>query len=184
MNKNWFSKKLWSYLGTWLLTLWLAYGPLQTQALAWNTKESIKKICDLEPEAWLELYTELDNNFNKWDNIFVLYKVCSWDWWWYIMVPEKYSKKKHWKFDLYWYNSQEFLWNEPYPIKWESWAVFMADKWARIPATWEFYVVIVDDYVKSEKELEKISASLSKREFINIDKDNVSAELSKRQANY
>lgn len=171
MKLGTFGNGLW----TLVLTLWLALWPCASNAVAWQThktKQSVARLCDMEPEAWLQLYIELENQwFQKWKQIFVLYKVFdkedsleNWwewmDWWWFVMIPEKYSPKKHWKLKIYWYNSEIYGWNTPEIKKWVDWVVFMAREWMKIPATGEFYRVIVEDYSWTNKSKTNIQAGL------------------------
>jgi len=155
MNKSSLWKNLRFTVGIWLLTLWLACNPLQSEALAWKTKERIcNTLCNEEAEFWLIAYSVWEHEFIKWQNVWIVKKVCYWDeeldweWWWYAMMQIKYNPKIHWKFKVLKCNTEVYWWNQPTIERKDDVTVLVAGDKYELPWTDMFHRVNLEDYSK------------------------------------
>lgn len=158
MNKTNLWKKIWLAVGTWLLTLWISFGPLQNEALAWKIKDRVcNTLCTGKAEYWLIAHKVWENNFKKWQQVWVIKKVCFWDeeldweWWWYVMMSIEYNPKIHWKFNVLECNTETYWWNQPTIERKNDIIVLVASKSYILPWTDFFYRVNLEDYTNNGK---------------------------------
>lgn len=154
-------------IGAGILALWLTCWPLQSQALAWKTKEKVcNTLCREEAEFWLTVKGLSNIEYVKWQEVWVVKKVCYWDeeldweWWWYVMVSEKFDPKIHWKLEVFECESEIYWWNNPEAKKWKNITILLADKNHILPWTDNFYKINFENWLEGLKILEWISAGL------------------------